>query len=413
MHRGPAVLLLDDGELDDIQQLLEEQEVAFARVRGGAIVAGTPPPTDLLIATPRRVSAVQEITGPADPTGPVRVVVVNEDSHQLRTQLRASGFEFMVRRPVHPEALRLLVMRCLYRGEERRGEPRVAVGFEVSFRTGLLARRAVLADLSLGGCRLLSRNPLDKGRRIRVQVPDALEADPISITGRILRVEKRKDSDLDVYDAAVRFDELDPHAREVLGVLIEDLSTGPATLRRLFNDAPAAAGEEPPAAEEREAPAVEAPVQLATSPLDADEGLVPADDSEGDSSSAGSRDERRDARRGQFDTNVPAFGKRALRVLVGRDLSQGGMRIEPLPSLELGDRLHLAIYAEAGEPPFLVWATVTRDDGAAGMALAFDPLGADVEQRLESLVASLPAVESLGDSETEAMGTVLSEVLED
>ena len=34
----PAVLILDDGELDDVQQLLQELAIPFARIRGGAIV---------------------------------------------------------------------------------------------------------------------------------------------------------------------------------------------------------------------------------------------------------------------------------------------------------------------------------------------------------------------------------------
>ena len=61
MARGPSVLLLDDGELDDIQSLLEEVGVPYARVRGGAIVDGTPPLLDLLISTPRRIEAVRRV----------------------------------------------------------------------------------------------------------------------------------------------------------------------------------------------------------------------------------------------------------------------------------------------------------------------------------------------------------------
>ena len=45
------------------------------------------------------------------------------------------------------------------------------------------------------------------------------------------------------------------------------------------------------------------------------------------------------------------------------------------------------------------------------MALAFDTLPAEVAKRLERLVGSLPAVESLHDSEVQAMGTVMSEIL--
>jgi hypothetical protein len=89
---------------------------------------------------------------------------------------------------VHPEALRLLLLRGLYRGDERRREPRVAVGFEVTYRAGLRSRRAVLADLSMRGCRLISEDPISEGRRIRVNIPAVESA--TAIDGRVLRVDR-------------------------------------------------------------------------------------------------------------------------------------------------------------------------------------------------------------------------------
>jgi hypothetical protein len=170
MPESPSVLLLDDGELDDVQKMLDGLEISFGRVRGGAIARGTPPPKDLLIATPRRINVVKSEfdAGAADP--PQRVVIVNEDSNTLRDHLRKVGFDFLVRRPVHPEALRLLILHCLYRGEEKRRDPRVAVGFEISFRAGLLNRKATLADLSVRGCRLLSHTRFEVGKRIKLQI---------------------------------------------------------------------------------------------------------------------------------------------------------------------------------------------------------------------------------------------------
>jgi hypothetical protein len=121
---------------------------------------------------------------------------------------------------------------------------------------------------------------------------------------------------------------------------------------------------------------------------------------------------RRQTRRAAYSQTVPAFGDRALRVLVGRDLSVGGMRIQPQDEVEVGDRLHLAIYGEPGSEPLLVWGEVGRSDGVRGLMIRFEALDAPEQQRLERLVASLPAVESLHDSEAEAMGTVLSEIVD-
>ena len=100
-----------------------------------------------------------------------------------------------------------------------------------------------------------------------------------------------------------------------------------------------------------------------------------------------------------------------MRVLVARDLSMGGMRVEKESGLSLGDRLHLAIYGDADDEPFLVWATVDRDDGDRGLLLTFDAVASEVGSKLEQVVVNLPAVESLHDDEARAMGTVVTEIL--
>jgi len=204
--------------------------------------------------------------------------------------------------------------------------------------------------------------------------------------------------------------------------------TGPVTLRPS-----AAAAFDSPAAEARPLPIPELPLEAAPplpslEDLEVDMGLEP--DLEEEMPASMNLDEptefleeealveteanadRRKGTRVDYQQTVPAFGKRALRVLVGRDLSMGGMRIDPLPGLELGDRLHLAIYGDPGEAPFLIWATVTRDDGIHGLGLVFDPVEPVIASRLEAIVGDLPSIEDLRDDEVGSMGTVLSEILE-
>lgn len=388
MGTPPAVLILDDGELDDVQELLQECEIPFARIRGGAIVQGTPPPRDLLIATPRRIDAVDDAVGESV-NPPVRVMVVNEDSNSLREQLRRSGFDYLVRRPVHTEALRLMILHCCYKGEERRNEPRVAVGFEVSYRTGMISRRATLVDLSVRGCRLHTRQRVDRGKRIKVMIPEALDAsEPITVLGRVVRVEGDKGEGEDCYRLGVHFETARGETRQLIEHLVEDLARGPATLR---------VGAD----------------RISRPPDDAHSG---ANGKEPAPATAPSRDqenaERRAARRARYGQTIPAFGNRALRVLVGRDLSVGGMRVQRESEIAIGDRLHLAIYGEAREEPLLIWGTVDRDDGPEGWFVLFDAIEPAVAQRLERLVADLPSIESLHDSEAGAMGTVLSEIME-
>ena len=103
MPKPVSVLLLDDGELDDVQEMLENMRIPFGRVRGSSIAPGMPGPTDLLIATPRRIDAVRDFPDEHPPgSAPVRIVVTGEDSNKLRERLRRVGFDYIVRRPVHP-----------------------------------------------------------------------------------------------------------------------------------------------------------------------------------------------------------------------------------------------------------------------------------------------------------------------
>ncbi len=508
-----AVLVLDDGELDDVQEMLEDLGAEFGRVRGGAIVPDTPPPLRLLVSTPRRIQSVRPYDAELDgEERPVRIVVAQGDSNTLRARLREIGFDYIVRRPVHPEALRLLLLRCLYTGDERRRDPRVSVGSEISFRTGLLQRKATLADVSRGGCRLLTTYAINPRRRIKIQIPAGLgNTEPLALTARALRRQLDPDQgDSGMYVAALAFEGLSDAAREELGRIIDARGKGPATLGEVSELTPDPRSEmpdsglietrrpsrvadpriepEPGAADEsRPAAAGEPESGASKTPLDADlerqererlaaaaaeiseardepdlgsfdfgnEDLQQVDleveirledevgfDPDADTrpelevgdelAAAGDVDElslpddlqydedeeqdsgdRRSTRRGTFSRKVPAFGKRALRVLVGRDLSMQGMRVERFAGLEVGDRLHVALYGDADEAePLLVWATVARDDGDEGMALVFDEVPRSTARKLEALICQLPAVESLHDDECGAMGTVVGEVLE-
>lgn len=408
MSQPVPVLLLDDGELDDVQECLEEMNVAFGRVRGGAIVRNTPPPSRLLVSTPRRIDAVSLPDAGSDAAKKlVRIVVVNEDSTTLREKMRRIGFDFLVRRPVHPEALRLLLLRSLYTGEERRGEERVPMGIEVSFRTGLLPRRATMVDLSSRGCRLLSSYALEPGRRVHVQVPDG-RGGPLLVRGQVIRISL--DEHLGPggpYSAAVAFDELPEADQSRLSAVLARRAVGSATLIGTPTDEALL----PPEARANDMRRVELPVDVRVAPSAEPPRAIDVVDADGDED-WDAEPERRNSRRGAYSRRVPAFGDRALRVLVARDLSVGGMRVEQLPGLGVGDRLHLAIYGSAADEPTLVWATVARDDGPEGIALVFDDVSEDVAARIEKVLVDLPAVESLHDDEARAMGTVVTEILD-
>jgi hypothetical protein len=111
-----------------------------------------------------------------------------------------------------------------------------------------------------------------------------------------------------------------------------------------------------------------------------------------------------------FSNKVLRLDDEAASVLLGRDLSVGGMRVEYHPDLKIGDLLHLAIYASAREEPLVVKARVVQDSGT-GLGLNFEGLDPSNAGRLEALVARLPAVESLQMGEADGMGSVVTRVL--
>jgi len=62
--KSPGILLVDDGELDEVARVLDEQGTPYTRLRGGQIPSEVAPPRDLLIVTPRRVDRVRRGSPP-------------------------------------------------------------------------------------------------------------------------------------------------------------------------------------------------------------------------------------------------------------------------------------------------------------------------------------------------------------
>lgn len=241
-----SVLLLDDGELQDVAEALENAGVDFKRLRGAQIEAELPPPLHLIVTTPRRARSVRRGSPPgAAQSRPLRVIVSDEDSGAMRRMLKRMGFHLLVRRPTHPETWRLLIQRAF-----------------------------CVAD--------------------------------------------------------------------------EEASLFP---------------------------------------------------------------ERRSNSRKHFKQTIAAEGPDGAHVLMGSDLSEGGMRIQRVPAIELGQRFTLAIYEPSRKEPIRVNAVVVRDDREHGFGLRFEKIDPATGHRLERLVGSLPDVERLEDGEAANLGAVVAEIV--
>ena len=407
----PGILLVDDGELDEVAAVLDEQGVRYTRLRGGQIPEEVPPPRDLLIVTPRRVERVRR-GSPAEaaPGRPLRIIAVAEDSPAMRRRLRRNGLHLLIRLPADAEIWRLLIARALYKGSERREDPRVAVGSPVDL--GRNETQTTLVDLSNRGCRLQTTSSITVGDPIEFTVPpnDQVWGDsgPLVLRGTVRRLVR--EPGVDHAMLAVLFDaDLPEHDRTRLTALINHWASGPQSL-----DAAVVAGAPPiPAAQLPSLP--DLTLDDETDPPILASSEVHVELAAGSGSRPPTAEDPRDRRvqpRGRFASSVVAEGSEGPFVLIGRDLSAGGMRVERHPDLHVGDRFTIALHGPTVADPIVVEASIVRDDGPDGFGLVFDRLDGGAIDELEKMVACLPDVESLEDGEVAGLGAILSEIVE-
>jgi|SRR5262245_33747162 len=375
-------LLIDQGELDDVYTLLEALGAEPTRqhtldARG---FSGWERPPRLVVAAAR--SAMRLSVGSSvEAQGIVTIAVVDTASQTLCGMLRRQGFRYVVRRPVHREALRLLLLRALFRGRDRREAPRVPLGCEIALRFRLRRKAATLLELSRTGARVLMREWLDPGDRLVLRIPSAVTGDrPLTLAGRVVRSERRRGVDPEQRVAlAMRFDRLSDVERVRLEALIAAHSIGPVPLPRA---ARASRGPE----------------------------LAPAAAAR---SAAAAPSERRRARRAMHRHEVLALDPELQRVrhaLLGVDLSAFGVRVEPHPELALHDRVKLAFYDAACAGPLVVDAEVARDDGPRGWVLRFVDLGPEAAAEIARIVERAPQIET--SASERSRGLVVTELLE-
>jgi hypothetical protein len=389
----PAILLLHDGELEEISAPIEL--IGGINRRGDLTEADRNATWDLVLGTSKRMLDLHMIL---PSTNAIKIAVVDGDSKTMRRMLRISGIDLQVRRPVHPVALRLLILYALYRGPEKRRNSRVSVGAAVRFRVGLRHRNAILAELSATGCRLMVPQNTQAARpdgNLTLLIPPELNGGrSFSVRGRVARiVEAEAGSDA----IAVTFEKLRTRSRKGIEAVVAAHTHGPAML----DDEIALAVRSVPTFSEtaESAPREPEPPKRV--------GLTVAERAVEDH--AGGKEQREEPRRA-LSLRIVALGDEAARVLIGRDLSPGGMRIEPTPGLGVGDILRVALHVTSDGQPLVVSARVHRDDGAAGLALRFTGLNEAARLCLEEMLGTLPAIVESNDSDTGA-GVVVSEVV--
>jgi PilZ domain len=95
--------------------------------------------------------------------------------------------------------------------------------------------------------------------------------------------------------------------------------------------------------------------------------------------------ERRNAARVPYERRVIARGAGAPLVMLGRDISSGGIRVETRRALAVGDTMQLALHV-GGSIPLVVRAEVVRAIGDANWALAFRDLDPGQRGRIDAIL---------------------------
>ena len=205
---------------------------------------------------------------------------------------------------------------------------------------------------------------------------------------------------------AVTFEGVSQSASERLRAAVLAHAAGPAVLR-------SPAGVEDPQGTPEAEPAQDAP-----SPAAADVGELETDASApGEGPAADAQEaadpapDRRAAPRRAISRHIFAMDVNATRVLMGRDISIGGMRVDPNPALSLGDELQIAIHVRAREEPLVVKACVSRDDREQGLVLRFRELSDADRQCLEQMIGWLPIL-TMREDRNEDLAVIVSEILE-
>jgi hypothetical protein len=360
-------LVVDDGELDDVRELLGALGIAWAEAR--SFDAPEAPARISLLVTNARHALDSEGMRPAAVT---HVVVYKEVSRTLRKVLERSGCDVVLQRPVNPSSFRVLARHALYTGPERRRARRVVLSERVRVEAGGKSLRATLEQLSLRGCGLRLEAAPRLGSELCVSLPRELTGgEALELRGPVLAVRPAPEQ-TGTFEVSMAFRLADAESRRCV-TSIMDRHAGASQLR--------------PHPVERAATRA-APPEPAADPVD-----------------------RRSGPRRSYTRPVLAAGAGICHALIGRDLSSGGMRVRPDPDLALGDELRIAVHARAGQPAIMLRAVVSRDDGDDGLLLRFHDVPASIARRLEQIVGELPQL-GPGGRGGAGPGLVVSEVLD-
>ena len=388
MANQPSVLILDDGELDNVYRMLLELRTDVVRLRGAEIGRSVVGPRDLLVTAGRRtLGEMPELTAPeGTESSPIWICVHNQDFMPLRERLCEMGVHYLLQNALDEQSRRRFLIQLLRSGAEQRGSSRLHLGGDVDYRTDNATRQGRLVELSVDGCRILAQESLQMGTPLTAILPPSLGGGAeLELRGIVLReAEHEVCSGQDLYSTVIGFGELDDAIREKLESITrgERIGTKITPLASLPEEARIAGG-------------------------DTADGRADEEDSD---TAADRRGEVRHA----YDRPVHVIGyEPAAGVpVLGCDLSLSGVRLSGCPGFDAGVRITLAIFGSAREEPIILEAAVIRSAANGEMGVAFDPLSPGHQQALEKLLNSYPVLDALHREDSDAGRTIVANVRE-
>ena len=360
---SPAVLVLDDGELDSVERTLKDLCADYVRLTGDQIAGELERPRDLLITSGKRTFVMPALQSAEGVEDPIWVAVHNQDFLPLRERMRGLGVSFLVHSSLDIESLRLFLLQMVHRGSERRASRRLPLGMDVTMLVERLEKTVRLLDVSVRGCRVLSPEPVSSNSTAVLLLPASISSGVRrELPGTVVRSSLGKARGGEIaYSVVLDFDDLEAEAR--------------AALEKLFRGEQIGAPVSPLAD-----PASEA-ARDAVEQVEAEE------------------QEQRGANRSVYERRVELLepsDAAADTSGLGRDLSVDGVRVRGYADLEPGSTVTLALYGGRREEPVVVKSSVVRSYGSDEVAFRFEDLSAGQRKGLEKLAVGLGRLESLG-----------------
>lgn len=404
-----VILLARDRELSAFGEILDELGLPIERCVTGLPDEDQLEGVVLVVATAQRLL---ESSPPHLSCWPPTIVVVQDSSKTLSAHLHRIGVSIILCQPVHPQALRLLLLHSIYRGPERRTRKRTPIGRPVRVGSGLFKHTATLLELSPSGARIEMARMPKLGTALRVQLGRELTLGrPINLNTKVMRhIEKPVDADQGRPEIGLSILNGYDHMNTIQKIL-DRHTDGPAIWNTYASrpDTHCVSGHG-----SKDVTIEGGHVAHLLAETDARDSIQDASRESNVSSVAAS--ERRTQARVPYSRRIVALDEQATRVLIGRDLSPGGMRVDCNDSIVIDDVLEVALHCGSQLEPLVVTVRALRDDPEDGLLLGFENLSEGQLEHLEKIIAesgTFRAPQTVDSAETNRNDSlVVGEVLE-